>query len=67
MLYTNDEVSQAELQLAVNIGNYLGISAYDQRSIAAKYQARFRSAAQAEEVAEEKYYAILGLAPGAVV
>ena len=65
VLYTNDEVSQAELQLAVNIGNYLGISAYDQRSIAAKYQARFRSAAQAEEVAEEKYYAILGLAPGA--
>lgn len=65
VLYTNEEVSQAELQLAVNIGNYLGISAYDQRSIAAKYQARFRTAAQAEEVAEEKYYAILGLAPGA--
>ena len=65
VLYTNDEVSQAELQLAVNIGNYLGISAYDQRSIAAKYQARFRTAAQAEEVAEEKYFAILGLAPGA--
>jgi DnaJ like chaperone protein len=65
VLYTNEEVSQAELQLAVNIGNYLGISAYDQRSIAAKYQVRFRTAAQAEEVAEEKYYAILGLAPGA--
>ena len=65
VLYTNEEVSQAELQLAVNIGNYLGISAYDQRSIAAKYQARFRTAAQAEEVAEEKYYAILGLTPGA--
>ena len=65
VLYTNEVVSQAELQLAVNIGNYLGISAYDQRSIAAKYQARFRSAAQTKEVAEEKYFAILGLAPGA--
>jgi DnaJ like chaperone protein len=65
VLYTNEEVSQAELQLAVNIGNYLGISAYDQRSIAAKYQTRFRTAAQAEEFAEEKYFAVLGLAPGA--
>jgi DnaJ like chaperone protein len=64
VLYSNEEVSQAELQLAVNIGNYLGISPYDQRSIAAKYQSRFRAAAQAEEVAEEKYFAILGLAPG---
>ena len=65
VLYSNDVVSQAELRLAVNIGNYLGISAYDQRSIAAKYQAGYRAAARAEEVAEEKYYAILGLAPGA--
>jgi len=65
VLYTNTEVSQAELQLAVNIGNYLGISAYDQRSIAAKYQARFRTAARDGEFAEEKYFAILGLAPGA--
>jgi DnaJ like chaperone protein len=64
VLYTNEEVSQAELRLAVNIGNYLGISTYDQRSIAAKYQSRFRTAAQAEEVTEEKYFAILGLTPG---
>jgi DnaJ like chaperone protein len=65
VLYTNEVVSQEELQLATNIGNYLGISAYDQRSIAAKYQSRFRTAAQADEVSEEKYLAILGLAPGA--
>lgn len=65
VLYTNEEVSQAELRLAVNIGNFLGISAYDQRSIAARYQAGFRAAAAAGEEAEEKYFAILGLAPGA--
>ena len=65
VLYSNEEVSQAELQLAENIGNYLGISPYDQRSIAARYKAGFRAAAQPEEVVEDKYYAILGLSPGA--
>jgi DnaJ like chaperone protein len=64
VLYSNEEVSREELQLAENIGNYLGISAYDQRSIAAKYKAGFRAGVQAEEVSEDKYYAILGLAPG---
>ena len=65
VLYSNAEVSQADLQLAENIGNYLGISAYDQRSFAARYKAGYRTAAQAEEAGEDKYYAILGLAPGA--
>jgi DnaJ like chaperone protein len=65
VLYSNEEVSQEEMQLAENIGNYLGISAYDQRSIAAKYKAGFKAGVQAEEVAEDKYYAILGLAQGA--
>jgi DnaJ like chaperone protein len=65
VLYTNDEVLQAELDLVGNIGNYLGISDYDQRSIAARYRARYRTAAKAAGVAEEKYFAVLGLAPGA--
>ena len=65
VLYSNKLVTQAELQLAENIGNYLEVSAYDQRSIAAKYKAGFRSTAQTEEFVEEKYYGILGLAPGA--
>ncbi len=66
VLYSNEVVSPEELLLAENIGNYLGITAYDQRSIAAKFKAGFRAgAAQTGEVAEEKYYAILGLAPGA--
>ena len=65
VLYANEVVSQEELQMAWNIGSYLGISAYDQRSIAAKYQAGFRTPGRAEEAGEEKYFAILGLAPGA--
>jgi len=65
VFYSNEEVSQAELQIAENIGGYLGISDYDQRSIAAKCRAGFRTAAPAGEVAEEKYYAVLGLSPGA--
>ena len=65
VLYSNEVVTREELQLAENIGNYLGISAYDHRSIAAKYKAGFKAAARAEEVTEEKYYAILGLSPGA--
>jgi len=65
VFYANAVVSEAELQLAEKIGRYLGISAYDQRAIGAKFKAGFRGAAQAEEVVEDKYYAILGLAPGA--
>ena len=65
VLYSNVEVSREELQLAENIASYLGISAYDQRSFAARYKAGYRAAAQAEEVSDEKYYAILGLTPGA--
>ena len=65
VLYTNEEVTQSELQLVANIGQILEISAYDQRSIAAKYKAGFKAAAQSEEFTEDKYLAILGLAPGA--
>jgi DnaJ like chaperone protein len=65
VLYSNEAVSQAELQLAQNIGNYLGISSYDQRTISAKYKAGYSTAAPAEEVREDKHYAILGLAKGA--
>jgi len=65
VLYSNDKVADAELQLARNIAEYLEISAYDQRSTEAKYQAGYRGAAQAEEIGEDKYYAILGLSPEA--
>jgi DnaJ like chaperone protein len=65
VLYSNEKVSDAELQLARNIGEYLEISAYDQRSTEAKYQAGYRGGAQAGEISEDKYYAILGLSPEA--
>ena len=66
VLYSNEKVSDSELQLVRNIGEYLGISAYDQRSTEAKYQSGFRGpAGPAEEFGEEKYFAILGLSPGA--
>ncbi|KPK28824.1 MAG: molecular chaperone DnaJ [Desulfobacterales bacterium SG8_35_2] len=65
VLYSNDTVSEAELQLAQNIGNYLGISSYDQQTISAKYKAGYSTAAPAEEVLEDKHYTILGLAKGA--
>lgn len=65
VLYSNEHVSDAELQLARNISEYLEISAYDQRSIEAKYRAGFRAAAAPEEPSDSRYYEILGLAPGA--
>ena len=65
VLYSNEMVSDAELQLARNIAEYLEISAYDQRSTEAKYRAGYRPATPAEEISEDKYYAILGLSPGA--
>ena len=65
VLYSNEHVSDAELQLARNISEYLEISAYDQRSIEAKYQAGFRAAAAPGEPSDSRYYEILGLAPGA--
>jgi len=65
VLYSNEKVSDAELQLARNIGEFLEISAYDQRSTEAKYKAGYRGTAAPGEIDEDKYYAILGLSPGA--
>ena len=65
VLYSNEKVSDSELQLARNIGEYLEISAYDQRSTEAKYKAGYRATAAPGEIDEDKYYAILGLSPGA--
>jgi DnaJ like chaperone protein len=65
VLYSNEHVSDAELQLARNISEYLEISAYDQRSIEAKYRAGYRGEGAPEEPVENRYYEILGLTPGA--
>jgi DnaJ like chaperone protein len=65
VLYSNEKVSDAELEQVRNIGSFLGISAYDQRSTEAKYRAGYRPGTPAGAIDEEKYYAILGLSPGA--
>ncbi len=66
VLYSNEKVSDEELRLARNIAEFLEISAYDQRSTEARYRAGYRGgAAGPGEIGEDKYYAILGLSPGA--
>jgi DnaJ like chaperone protein len=65
VLYSNEKISDEELRLARNIGEFLEISAYDQRSTEAKYKAGYSSAQAFGEIDEAKYYAILGLSTGA--
>lgn len=65
ILYTKTVVPDNELQIARNIASYLDISAYDLRTIEAKYMYR-EQRRQANGVASaEHYYAVLGLDPGA--
>lgn len=65
ILYTNETVSASALQQARNIAAFLQISVYDQRTIEAKYMYRQRREAATAFQAEEQYYAVLGLEPGA--
>jgi len=64
ILYTKSKVSEAELGVARNIAAYLQISAYDQRTIEAKYMYRQQPGA-AHRDSSAHYYAVLGLEPGA--
>ncbi|MEN8190756.1 MAG: DnaJ domain-containing protein [Thermodesulfobacteriota bacterium] len=65
VLYTKQTVPDEELQIARNIASYLDISAYDQRTIEAKYMYRQRRQATDSRVSANHYYATLGLEPGA--
>ncbi|HER62981.1 MAG TPA: J domain-containing protein, partial [Desulfobacteraceae bacterium] len=65
IIYLKQPVADAEIQLARNIAAFLHISAYDQRTIEAKYRYRDQRAAAAGVGGEEQYYAVLGLDPGA--
>jgi DnaJ like chaperone protein len=65
VLYTKGSVPESELDIARFIARYLEISAYDQRTIEAKYQYHNRqSAARSGDMAAQ-YYAVLGLDQGA--
>jgi DnaJ like chaperone protein len=61
VLFSNDHVSDKDLELARNIGEYLDLSAYDLQTIQSKYIHRQRSTLNSEE----QYYEVLGLKPGA--
>ncbi len=65
ILYTKSAVTESELSIARNIGAYLQISAYDQRTIEAKYMYRRQQPGAAPRDSSAHYYAVLGLEPGA--
>lgn len=65
ILYTKSEVTETELGMARNIAAYLQISAYDQRTIEAKYMYRRQQPGAAPRDSSAQYYAVLGLEPGA--
>ena len=65
VLYSNDHVSDPELQLVRNIAEYLNISSFEQRSFEAKYRAGYRTTAAPQQQDEERYHEVLGLRPGA--
>ena len=65
LFYSKGSATAEELRHARDIARFLHISAYDQRTIEAKfiYQQQRETASSAQR--EERYYAVLGLEPGA--
>lgn len=61
VMFSNETVSEQELLMLKNIAEYLGISAYDQQVVGARYLAR----SQHELNKEHRCYAVLGLKDGA--
>jgi len=64
VLFSNDHVSDPELQLVRNIAEYLDISPFEQRAFEARYRAGYRATAAPQQQDEERYYEVLGLKPG---
>jgi DnaJ like chaperone protein len=67
VLYTNDHVTEQELQMVGNIAAYLEINDYEQQTIKAKFRHGYGSTgyAAAGRTDESRYYDTLGLEPGA--
>jgi len=61
VLYTKTTVPESELKIARDIASFLDISAYDQRTIEAKYQYRSRQQTARTIDRAAQYYAVLGL------
>lgn len=64
IIHTKQPPDSAELAQARNIAAFLQISAYDLRTIEAKYMFRQRQEAASAAQSEERYYAVLGLERG---
>lgn len=64
VLYTKTTVPENELKIAREIAAFLEISAYDQRTVEAKYQYRSRQQTARTIDRAAQYYAVLGLEPG---
>ena len=65
IVYTKDPVPDNELQTARKIANFLEIAEYDQRTIEAKFRYQKQRSENESQASEAKYYALLGLEPGA--
>ena len=65
ILYTKQDVPENELMIARRIAAYLEISAYDQRTIEAKYKYGHQYSTTPSRGAVDQYYATLGLKKGA--
>lgn len=65
IIYTKQPPPPGEIEQARKIAVFLQISAYDQRTIEAKYMYRQRQETATGARAEEQYYAVLGLEQGA--
>lgn len=65
IIHAKQPPPQSEIEQARRIAVFLLISAYDQRTIEAKYMYRQQREAATGARAEEQYYAVLGLEPGA--
>ncbi len=65
ILYTKSQVSDAELKVARDIADYLQIQDYDKRTIEAKYKYGNQQQTAGPHGEAAKYYAVLGLKPGA--
>ena len=64
IIHTKQPPPESELLQARQIAVFLQISAYDQRTIEAKYMYQQQREAASGIRAEEQYYAVLGLDPG---
>ncbi len=65
IIHLKSPVVESEIQQARKVAVFLQISAYDQRTIEAKYRYDQQREAAAGIGAEEQYYAVLGMEPGA--